>query len=195
MRTRLPKVGMRNVKTAVAVGICFLIFLPFWSSGGGEAAMVGPFYACIAAIICMQGSVEQSVRQGVSRLIGTAIGGAAGLLVLLVDDLLEIPLLTGVLLAGGVILVIWLCNAIHRPAASSIGAIVLCVFLINHSGDDRYLYALVRRGETAVGILGAGAVNRLLPDHREEVKNTPTAGAEGQGKNCSAPNKTTKERS
>ena len=167
MKQSVPGVGMRNVKTAVAVVVCFLIFLPFWSSSsGGERTLIGPFYACIAAVICMQSSVEQSVRQGVSRLIGTAIGGGVGLLVLLVDDLLEIPLLTGLILGGGVVLVIWLCNVIHRPSACSIGCVVLCVVMINHSGTERYLYTLARMGETAVGIVVAILVNRFLPDRR-----------------------------
>ena len=170
MKRELPKIGMRMVKTAVAVVICFFLFLPFWVRVPlGEydpLKDVGPFYACIAAIICMQSSVEQSVRQGVSRLIGTAIGGGVGLLVLLVDDLLEIPLLTGLILGGGVVLVIWLCNVIHRPSACSIGCVVLCVVMINHSGTERYLYTLARMGETAVGIVVAILVNRFLPDRR-----------------------------
>ena len=80
--------GMRNIKTAVAVVICFLLFLPFWSqaSPAGEGMQIGPFYACITAVICMQSSVEQSVRQGVSRVIGTLMGGALGLLVLVLYD-------------------------------------------------------------------------------------------------------------
>ena len=67
-RNRFPGVGMRMVKTAVAVVLCYFIFLPFWlRTPVGEydpLKDVWPFSACIAAIICMQSSVEQSVRQG-----------------------------------------------------------------------------------------------------------------------------------
>lgn len=58
---------------------------------------------------------------------------------------------------------IWLCNAIGRPAACSIGCVVLCVVILNHSGADRYLYTILRVGETLLGIVVAVAVNRLLP--------------------------------
>ncbi|MEG1857555.1 MAG: FUSC family protein, partial [Pseudoflavonifractor sp.] len=93
MELTIPKIGMRIVKTAMAVMICFFIFLPFWVRTplgvNDPLREVGPFYACIAAIICMQSSVEQSVRQGVSRVIGTILGGVVGICILAVDDLIH----------------------------------------------------------------------------------------------------------
>ncbi len=161
--------GMRNIKTAVAVVICFLLFLPFWSqaSPSGEGMQIGPFYACITAVICMQSSVEQSVRQGVSRVIGTLMGGALGLLVLVLYDVTgQHALVMALLLGLGCVAIIWLCNTVRRPAACSLGCIVLCVVMLNHSGADRYFYLLVRVGETLAGIVVAVAVNHLLPDRR-----------------------------
>lgn len=158
---------MRTIKTAVAVVVCFLIFLPFWVRvPAGEydpLQHVGPFYACIAAIICMQSSVEQSLHQGISRVIGTVIGGLVGLLILLVDDLTHQPVMTGLLMGCGIVLTLWLCNLIRRPAACSIGCVVLCVVMLNHGGPDRYIYTLFRVLETMAGIAVAVAVNRLLP--------------------------------
>lgn len=170
MKHDIPGVGMRTVKTAVAVVICFLVFLPFWDHGmapdGDPLKNVGPFYACIAAIICMQSSVEQSVRQGISRVIGTVIGGLAGLLVLLVDDAVGLSVVTGLLMGCGIVLTLWLCNLIKRPAACSIGCVVVCVVMLNHGGPDRYLYTLFRVLETIAGIAVAVGVNHLLPDLR-----------------------------
>ena len=168
MRPEIPKVGMRTVKTAVAVVLSYLVFLPLgWllpgQYGGGQS---GPFYACIAAVICMQSSVGQTVRQGVSRLIGTAIGGCLGLLLLTTDRLLSHPMFLALTLGGGTVAAIWLCNLVQRPAACSIAVVVLCVILFNHTGPDRYIYALSRMFETGVGVLVAVAVNRALPDHR-----------------------------
>ena len=171
-RNKFPGVGMRMVKTAVAVVLCYFIFLPFWlRTPVGEydpLQDVGPFYACIAAIICMQSSVEQSVRQGVSRVIGTCIGGLVGLAILFVDDLLNQPIFLGLMIGLGIILTMWICNLIHRPAACSIGSILVCVVILNHGGQERYFYTLFRVMETIVGIVVAVAINRLLPDRREE---------------------------
>ena len=171
-RNRFPGVGMRMVKTAVAVVLCYFIFLPFWLRTPvgeyGRLKDVGPFYACSAAIICMQSSVEQSVRQGVSRVIGTCVGGAVGLAILFVDDLLNRPIFLGLMIGLGIILTMWICNLIRRPAACSIGSILVCVVILNHGGPDRYLYTLFRIMETIVGIAVAVGINRFLPDRREE---------------------------
>lgn len=172
MKLTIPKVGMRVIKTAVAVMICFFIFLPFWVRtplGANDPLRdVGPFYACIAAIICMQSSVEQSVRQGISRVIGTVLGGAVGICILAVDDLIRQPVVTGILMGLGIVLTLWLCNLIQRPSACSIGCVVLCVVMLNHGGPDRYLYTFFRVVETIVGIVVAVAVNHLLPDLRKK---------------------------
>lgn len=166
---RIPLVGMRTIKTAVAVTVSYLVILllnKLLPMPDNEARW-GAFYACIAAVICMQGSIEQTVKQGVSRLIGTAIGGILGLLILMASQLLQKTLFMALMLGGGTILLIWLCNLIKRPAACSIAVIVFCVILFNHAGTDRYMYALNRMFETAVGIFIAAAVNFALPDHRK----------------------------
>lgn len=174
MERKLPKVGMRTIKTAVAVVLSYLVFVPFqlWMPGvyAVLAGQGGAFYACIAAVICMQGSVDKTVHQGISRLIGTAIGGCMGLLILTTDTLLSHPWFLALTLGAGTVAVIWLCNLIGRPAACSIGVVVLCVILFNHAGPERYLYALTRMLVTAIGVLIAIAVNRALPDHRETAE-------------------------
>ena len=74
----LPKVGMRIIKSAVAVFLCFLVYL-FRQDGV-------PFYSVIAAVLCMQPYVSHSVRVALNRCIGTLIGGVFGTLVLLFEQ-------------------------------------------------------------------------------------------------------------
>jgi len=168
MSLKIPKVGMRTIKTAVAVVICFLIFLPFLNTGGtqvgGIIVEVGPFYACIAAVICMQSSVEQSLQSGGARMIGSLIGGAVGLLVLTADLISGNQFLFAVLLGLGIVLTIWLCNLVRQPAACAIACIVCCCIMLSHGGEERYFFALARIVETLIGILVALAVNHLLPN-------------------------------
>ena len=83
---RLPGVGMRTVKTAVAVMLSYLVFVPFGllyrEELGGVLGQIGPMYACIACVVCMQSSLGQTMQQGISRFIGVAVGGILGVVAL-----------------------------------------------------------------------------------------------------------------
>ena len=78
----LPRIGMRVVKTAVAVMLSYTILVPFGliynEALGGVCGQLGPPYACIACIICTHSTLGQTIQQGVSRLISVAVGGALG---------------------------------------------------------------------------------------------------------------------
>lgn len=169
MKGKIPLPGMRTIKTAVAVIVCFLISVPFV----GESALsvrIAPFYPSIAAVVCMQGSVGESWQQGLSRLLGTLVGGLVGLGCVSVttywDHFLVMTLVCGV----GTVLAIYVCNLLRQPKACAIAAIVCCSIMFSHSGPGRYAYTVSRMGETAVGILVAVAINRLLPDRRDRPK-------------------------
>ena len=56
------KIGMRNVKTPLAVFLCVVIFQIL--------NMGSSFYAAIAAIISMQSSVLDSFKTGKNRMLG-----------------------------------------------------------------------------------------------------------------------------
>ena len=140
----------------------------------GVLGQMGPLYACIACIVCMQSTLGQTVQSGVSRLIGVAIGGVLGVATLLLGDrldngLLVLPIL-GVLCVAGM----WISLLIQRPAACVMACIVPCVILITGvTGADRYYYAAARIIETVIGVCVAMLVNKLLPDHREEHEAPP----------------------
>ncbi len=174
MRNRFHWPGMRTIKTMVSVAICFLLFLPFWGlevqSREGPLNQIGPFYACIAAIVCMQDSVEKTVQQGRARLIGTGVGGVIGILILWLAGEHSAPLWFGFLLSVGVMLTIWLCDLMNQPAACSIGGVVCCCVLLSKSGPERYFYTIARIVQTAVGIVIGVGVNMALPDNRNKKK-------------------------
>ena len=175
----IPHIGMRIIKTAVAVMLAYGIFLPFGlmydtETYHGVLGQMGPLYACIACIVCMQSTLGQTVQSGVSRLIGVAIGGVLGVATLLLGDrldngLLVLPIL-GVLCVAGM----WISLLIQRPAVCVMACIVPCVILITGvTGADRYYYAAARIIETVIGVCVAMLVNKLLPDHREEHEAPP----------------------
>lgn len=188
LRQLFPGVGMRMVKTAVAVMIAYGVFLPFGlvyntADYSGVLGQVGPVYACIACIVCIQSTLGQTLRSGLSRLIGVAIGGALASATLLLGPLLDNHLLVlpilGVLCVAG----LWLCLLIRRPEACAMACIVPCVILISGvTGTDRYYYAAARILETVVGVCVAMLVNAVLPDRRDiSARPEPEAPDRGAG--------------
>lgn len=142
------KVGSRNIKTAISVFVCISIFQllkrPY------------PFYACIAAVICMQKSVQNSFITGKDRMIGTVIGGFIGYF-------LSITIGNSALVCGlGIILVIYFCNLLKQNSSVAISCIVLIAIMTNLKGVPAYIYAINRVIDTFIGIIVSIFINRFI---------------------------------
>ena len=172
-QNRVPRIGMRVIKTAVAVVLSYLVFVPFRllyrEELGGVLGQLGPLYACIASIICLQSSLGQAVQLGVSRLIGIGVGSVLGVATLLLGPALDNPWIKAPVLGAVCVAGVWLCLLLKRPGACVMACILPCVILITGvTGVTRYYYAAARIIETLVGLFIALGVNALLPDLRPE---------------------------
>lgn len=145
---------MRNVKTALAVFICLLIYKLLGISGD--------FLACTSAIICMQGSVEQSFTSGLNRLQGTALGAAVGMVFLYINLFFHQIDLMLVFAPVGVVVIIMCCSAIRKRDSIVIACVVFLVILLQRSDLNPFLYSLKRLVDTAVGIGVSLGVNRFV---------------------------------
>lgn len=153
-----PKLGFRAIKSGISVFLCLLI-LPNPS-----------FFACIAAFICLQDTISNSVKMGINRIIGTLLGGFIGLIFIyicrFVESIIPLSFLTKLfvyLVIGiGIIVVIYTCNVIKRPAASSIACIVFTGITITHAHGNPLSYAVNRTLETIVGIIISILVNKYI---------------------------------
>ena len=173
-QNRVPRIGMRVIKTAVAVVLSYLVFVPFGllyrEELGGVLGQAGPLYACIASIICLQSTVDQSVQLGISRLIGIGVGGVLGIATLLLGPALDNPWIKAPVLGLVCVAGLWLCLLLKRPGACVMACILPCVILITGvTGVTRYHYAVARIVETLVGLFIALGVNAVLPDLRPEL--------------------------
>ena len=74
-------IGMRIIKTVVAVFLCGL--LAFFREASG-------FYSMIAAVVCIQNSAGKTIESSINRMAGTLIGGVAGVLVVYSLDTLGV---------------------------------------------------------------------------------------------------------
>ena len=154
-KLELPKIGLRNIKTALAVFICMILFQLF---GGSN-----PLYACIAAVICMKDTVESSFIMGKNRLAGTLLGGLLGVIGIYIIDLIPILQAASPLIAAiGVVLAIYCCNIIDKPGAVTICCIVFIGIIINYDGPSSYSYAIGRSIDTSIGIIVAILINKYI---------------------------------
>lgn len=158
MKLQFKKVGMRNIKTAIAVVISVLI--------SKSLKMEYPFYAAIASIISLQNSVENSFKAGRNRMLGTMIGALVGFICASISP--ENPILVGL----GIVCVIYLCNLLNWKESASIAGVVFCAIMLNLKGNSPILYSINRILDTFVGITVAITVNYFIapPKVNENAK-------------------------
>lgn len=159
-----PRIGMRMIKTAVAVGICF--FISYLTGGDGK-----PIFSAIAAIICMQPYVEHSVEVAFNRTIGTVIGAVFGLLAaslsLYVSSAYEY--LQYLIISFTVIPVLYTTVILKKPGASALAGVVLLSITLTGGEATPFMNAVNRSVETIIGILVSLGVNMMhLPRRREK---------------------------
>lgn len=163
----MPKIGMRMIKTAVAVFLCFLIDLLRNHQGV-------PFYSAIAAILCMQPFVSNSVKVALNRGVGTLIGGLAGMLLLLAERAWlpkGMPVLQYFIVSLCVVVLIYLTVVLKKTSASYITCVVFLSVTISHGADvNPYLFAVNRMIDTLLGIAVSLAVNAArLPRKKDHT--------------------------
>lgn len=144
----MKRIGMRNFKTALAVFICMIIIEIF--------NMDSPFYASIAAVICMQSSVFDSFTAGKNRMKGTFIGAVIGFLLALISP--------GniILSALGVMLIIYICNIFESQKSINIACVVFIAIMVNLGDQSPLSYSFFRLIETFIGIIVAVLVNYFV---------------------------------
>ncbi len=156
---KLPKIGMRMIKSSVAVFICFLI------SFARPDAM--PFYSAIAAILCMQPDVSNSIKVALNRTIGTFIGGIMGVLVLLIFHFKlppEMLILKYLIVSILIIPLIYITILIKKPTASYITCVVFLSIVIAHGNDvNPFMFGINRIIDTLIGIGVSLAINAIIP--------------------------------
>jgi ribosomal protein S18 acetylase RimI-like enzyme len=157
------KIGMRNIKTAVAVGICLLTVQLIGLASGivGLDKEINGIQAALAATICMKSSLQNTLKTGVDRTIGTVIGSAMGVLFLLLSGSVPNALFV-LLITGGVVVIIYLCNVLRLQASVPISIVVYLIILIGRKDLSPLAYGMVRLAETVYGIFVAYVVNRFL---------------------------------
>lgn len=141
------KIGFRTIKTGISVGLSMYIASIF--------SLKNPVFVGIGAIMTMQSSVSRSFIEGKNRMLGTFVGAILGLL-------FSFFLPRNFLFLGlGIIVVIYIHNALNWKQSLSLSAIVfLAIFLNNES--ESIAYASNRILDTFIGISVSVLVNFFI---------------------------------
>lgn len=156
----IPGLGLRSIKTALAVTLAALLYAFFPSRN--------PTFACIGAVFGMGSDMEDSWRSGGNRFVGTIIGGFIGMSLYWLEHCL-IPagsyFLCLPLLFLGILILVSLSVLFSWPGAVQPGSVVLCIILFN-TPADHISYAIDRMVDTGIGVAIALFINFLLPRER-----------------------------
>ncbi len=164
---KLPGIGMRIIKSSVAVFCCFLFYSFFRREG-----II--FYSQLAALWCIQPQWKNTLSKALQRTVGTLTGAMFGLMVLLIDQNL-IPGTRGgefayaVLVAAMIIGVIYVTLLLRKKDASYFSCVVFLSIVVIHIGDaNPYLFVFNRVMDTMIGIIIGMLVNSVRLPRRKE---------------------------
>ena len=162
-KNRFPRIGMRITKSALAVGICFLIYYLRGSHGI-------PFYSAIAALQCLQSYHDHSRKVALRRINGTLIGAAYGLLVIVIQCFVIVPYnihysVYCLVVMLGVVAALYTAVILNCKDAAYFSSVVfLCIAMVHIGDENPYLFVFNRVVETLIGVgVGMGVNAFHLP--------------------------------
>ena len=154
---KLKKVGMRTVKTIIAVVLTLEI--------SKALNMNSPILAGIAAIMTVEASVSKSFKTAKFRMYGTVLGGVIALLITFLAPTNSITI------AIGLFIILYIANLLEWKSAVRMGMIVFLVVIVGYDeGGDRFSYAFNRTIDTFLGVLVGTTINYFIRPPKVEVK-------------------------
>lgn len=149
-------VGMRIIKTVVAVFLCGLL---------AYLRNTSALFSMFAALFCIQRSTGKTIESSINRVLGTLVGGVVGVLTVYAMDtlnILHIHLLRYFLMSLLLIPVIKFALFLKKPDIAGMACVVV-MCLVAEPGDKPAVYSIERLFETAVGVALACGIDILLP--------------------------------
>ena len=163
----IPGIGMRIIKSAAAVAICFLVD----RFRGGRGIV---FYSQLAALWCIQGYRSNTKQNAIQRTIGTLIGAVYGLLYLLfylffLKKYADVAWIEKGIISLMIVVVLYTTVLLKKTQASYFSCVVFLSVVVNHISDGNpYLFVWNRFLDTMIGIVIGIVINDFhLPIQRD----------------------------
>lgn len=157
---KIPGIGMRIIKSAIAVSICILVNLV-----RGDDGIV--FYSQLAALWCIQMYRNNTISNAIQRTIGTLVGAIYGLIYLLIyprfTDTMGTTIVFEILVMFVcIVLVLYTTVVIRKNQASYFSCVVFLSIVVNHIEDiNPFSFVWNRFLDTMIGIIIGIAVNNV----------------------------------
>lgn len=155
----LPPIGMRIVKSAIGVFLCYIVNL----LRGGMGIV---FYSQLAVLWCIQDYVSETKSRAKQRAIGTMIGAIWGLIIILLRATINkyiyqmSDIIYGIIISLSIVLVLYSTVVLKKKQASYFSCVVFLSIVVNHITDDNpYIFVFNRFLDTMIGILIGVFVN------------------------------------
>lgn len=160
----MPKIGLRNLKTALSVVICAITISILNSFVTYELTY---FYAGIAAVFTLQQTHEGSKDRGKGRFWGTIIGMIVSIGVNFIRySVLEVNL-EFIFLFIAIVMAIYLVNYFQLSNGTMIACIMVIASFDLHT-DDYIAYSIIRALETGYGVIIALYVNKYIMPYKQK---------------------------
>lgn len=156
MAKYLPHIGLRTVKTALAVALALL----FADLRGSPA----PIFAAIGAIVAMNRTLGDAVQSCLTQFAGILLGAGFGAVFV---NLFEGARYFGV--AFGIVGLILLCVELKLQFAVPLACIVFVSICLSPA-DGAFLYGLNRLLDTSIGLGVALVINILLKPYNNRAR-------------------------
>lgn len=158
-----------DLRMALSILTCCLVATTLSELGlkfpVGEARLdvIQKMTASISCLLCCQDGLEASRGAGRMRVLVTAVGGATGIAIVALDQLLgQNPGVLAILMGAGAILSLCLCRLAGAPAFNArIGTISFLLVAGTLAGTARIWYAIFRLVSTVFGALVVTLVTKI----------------------------------
>lgn len=139
-------VGMRTIKTGLAVTLCCIL---------ARFAVDNMFYCATACVVTMQDTIKTSFKMGSQRVFGTLIGGIVGFLLVLISP--ANPILCGI----GIMIVIKSCE-ILKLSSLVVSSVTFFSLYLGYINNDPLAYSVQRVIDTSVGVIVGLIINYTM---------------------------------
>ena len=169
------RIGMRVVKTAVAIFICIAIA---WLIGSDNLMQI----SAVSALMTLRATKEDTLHFGLFRVLGTAVGGIIGLITVIIGLFLPyysdglfvivIPLM--------LVLNLYICNILKMQDSCTISCVVTILVasqinVYDTAMSDTMIFTLLRLRDTLIGSVIATIVD-ALPSYVSRLRKRRGAG-------------------